>query len=90
MIRLIKLPVPPARATGHSFIYLTDGEAVMSVGSETYTIYKDECLFVPAGQVFSFSNLDENKGYLCNFHDEFVVGRFGKKELLKSFEFLNV
>lgn len=30
MIRLIKLPIPPARAT--TFIYLTEGEAVMSVG----------------------------------------------------------
>lgn len=59
MIRLIRLPVPPTRATTHTFIYLTEGEAVMSIGSEAYTIYKDECLVVPAGQVFSFNNLDE-------------------------------
>ncbi len=90
MIRLIRLPVPPARATTHTFIYLTEGEAVMSIGSETYTIYKDECLFVPAGQVFSFNNVDENNGYLCNFHDDFIIDKFGKRDLLKSFEFLTI
>ena len=88
MIRLIKLPVPPTRTTTHTFKYLTDGEAVMSVGSETYTIHKDECLFVPAGQVFSFKNVGEIKGYLCNFHNDFIIGKFGKNELLKTFEFL--
>ncbi len=90
MIRLIKLPVPPARATTHIFIYLTEGEAVMNIGSETCTIHKDECLFVPAGQVFSFNNVDENKGYLCSFHNDFVIGKFGKNDLLKTFEFLTI
>lgn len=90
MIRLIKLPVPPARSTTHSVIYLTEGEAIMSIGSETYTIYKDECLFVPAGQVMSFKSLDINKGYLINFHNDFVIGKFGKHTLLKDFEFLRV
>ncbi|MDN5214755.1 helix-turn-helix domain-containing protein [Fulvivirgaceae bacterium BMA12] len=90
MIQLIKLPVPPTRATTHSLIYLTEGEAIMTIGSETFTMYKDECLFVPAGQIFSFSNADVNKGYLCNFHNDFFVGKFGKKDLLKDFEFLTV
>lgn len=90
MIRLIKLPLPPTRATNHTFIYLTEGEAVMTIGSEIYKIFKDEGLFVPAGQVFSFQNVDINKGYLCNFHNDFIMGKFGKKDLLKDFEFLNV
>ncbi len=90
MIRLIKLPVPPTRATTHTFIFLTGGEAVMTIASQTYKIYKDECLIVPAGQVFSFDNLDINKGYLCNFHNDIIIGKFGKTELLKEFEFLNV
>lgn len=90
MIRLIKLPVPPIRSTTHTFIYLTDGEAVMTIGSETYTIVKHECLVVPAGQVYSFSSLDENHGYLCNFHNDIIIGKFGKNELLKDFEFLRV
>jgi len=86
MIRLMKLPVPPTRATTHSFIYLTQGEAVMSIGSYTYTIYQNECLFVPAGQVFSFNNVDENKGYLCNFSSDFIAGNINGM----SFDFLQV
>ena len=90
MIRLIKLPVPPARATTHTLIYLTEGEAVMTIGSETYTIHKNECLFVPAGQIFSFANADINEGYLCNFRNDFFIGKFGKRDLLRDFEFLTV
>lgn len=90
LIRLIKLPVPPVRSTNHTLIFLTDGEAVMTIGSETYTIYKDECLVVPAGQVFSFASVDLNQGYLCNFHNDVIVGKFGKAELLNSFDFLRV
>jgi AraC family transcriptional regulator, transcriptional activator of pobA len=90
MIRLIKLPVPPTKAITHSLIYLTEGEATMTIGSESFKIFKDECLIIPAGQVFSFDNLDINKGFLCNFHDDIIVGKFGKNELLKGFEFLNI
>ncbi len=90
MIRLIKLPVPPTKATTHSLIYLTEGEATMTIGSESFKIFKDECLIIPAGQVFSFDNLDINKGFLCNFHDDIIVGKFGKNELLQDFEFLKV
>lgn len=86
MIRLMKLPVPPTRTNTHSFIYLTNGEAVMNIGSATYTIYKNECLFVPAGQVFSFNNVDENEGYLCSFNNDFMAGNASGA----LFEFLQV
>ena len=62
----------------------------MNIGSASFTICKDECLIVPAGQVFSFSKLDINKGFLCNFHNDFIVGKIGKSDLLKDFEFLSV
>ena len=90
MIRQIKLPVPPNRATTHTFIYLTSGTANMNIGSSSFKIHKDECLIVPAGQVFSFSKLDINKGFICNFHNDIIIGKFGKSDLLKDFEFLNV
>lgn len=90
MLRLMKLPIPPVRSTTHTLIFLTEGEAVMNIGSSTYTIHKDECLAVPAGQVFSFSNFDVNKGYLCNFHNDILIGKFGKNELLNEFEFLHI
>jgi AraC-like DNA-binding protein/mannose-6-phosphate isomerase-like protein (cupin superfamily) len=90
LIRLMKLPVPPARTNTHSFIYLTEGEAIMRIGSETYKIVKDECLVVAAGQVFSFDNVDINKGYLFSFHDDVMIGKLAKNDLLKDFEFLRV
>jgi AraC family transcriptional activator of pobA len=90
MIRQMKLPVPPTRAVSHTLIYLTDGEAIMNIGSETYTIHQHECLVVPAGQVFSFSNIDLNQGYLCNFRNDILAGKFGSQELVKDFAFLNV
>jgi len=90
MIRLIKLPVPPTRATNHTLIFLTEGEAIMTIGNDTYTIYKDECLLVPAGQVFSFKHLDINKGFLCNFHSDVVIGKIGLKDVSSDFDFLNV
>ncbi|WP_199538182.1 AraC family transcriptional regulator [Emticicia sp. C21] len=88
MLRLMKLPVPPARTNTHTFIYLTEGEAIMRIGSEIYKIVKDECLVVAAGQVFSFDNVDINKGYLFNFHEDVMIGKLAKNDLLKDFEFL--
>ena len=90
MIRRMKLPVPPTRTTNHTLIFLTKGEAVMHIGAETYTIGRNECLMVPAGQVFSFSQVDLNQGYLCNIHNDFIIGKFGKADLLKEYEFLRV
>jgi AraC family transcriptional regulator, transcriptional activator of pobA len=92
LILLMKLPVPPNRVTTHTLMYLTEGYITMTIGSEHYTIYKDECLVVAAGQVFSIGNVDirSGKGYLCSFHNDMIVGKFGKNELLKDFEFLRV
>lgn len=90
MIRRMKLPVPPARSTNHTLIFLTGGEATMTIGSQTYTIHPNECLVVPAGQVFSFSRADENEGYLCNIHPDFLIGKFGRADLLREYEFLRV
>jgi AraC-like DNA-binding protein/mannose-6-phosphate isomerase-like protein (cupin superfamily) len=90
LLRLIRLPVPPVRTTNHTFIFITHGQATMVIGSERYKIHKNECLFVPAGQVYSFARRDKNRGYLCNFHDDFIIGKLGTTELLKDFEFLKV
>jgi AraC-like DNA-binding protein/mannose-6-phosphate isomerase-like protein (cupin superfamily) len=90
MIRLVKLPVPPTRATNHLLLYLTEGEAQMRIGSESYRIVQEECLVVPAGQVFSFAQADVNRGYLCSFGPDFLAGTFGPREALRAFEFLQV
>lgn len=90
MYSLVTHAVPASRSVNHSCLYLTAGEAVMKIGSETYTIHKNEILFVPAGQVFSFKENDVNKGYLCHFHNDILIGKFTKNDPLKDFEFLRV
>jgi AraC family transcriptional regulator, transcriptional activator of pobA len=84
MIKLMKLPVPPTRGITHTLIYLYEGYIEMTIGSTLYKIHKNECLLVPAGQVFSIGDVDVNsgKGYLLNFHNDVVAGKF--------FEFLTV
>src|ERR1700686_1722492 len=57
MIRLIKLPVPPAKSTTHTLMYMTKGSAEMTIGSSFHKVKKHECLIVPAGQVFSIGNV---------------------------------
>lgn len=90
MLRIIKLPVPPARSTNHTLAFIQQGKAIITIGSEKHTIRANQCFVVPAGQVFSFSNLDNNKGFIIGFNDNFIVGKYSKKDLLKEFEFLKV
>ena len=85
MYRLVKEDVPATRSTGHSFIYITEGEAVMTIGSKQYKTRRGELLMVPAGQVFSFNQGDVNKGYLCYFSPDVFTGGYRKHELLKDF-----
>jgi AraC family transcriptional activator of pobA len=83
MYRLVMQAVPASRSTTHSCLYLTEGEAVMKIGSEVYTIHKNELLFVPAGQVFSFEPGHINKGYFCTFHPDILNGTHNKFEFLR-------
>lgn len=85
MYRLVKEDVPATRSVGHSFIYITEGEAVMMIGSHQYKTRRGELMMVPAGQVFSFGQGDVNKGYLCYFSPDVFTGVYSKHELLKDF-----
>ena len=90
MSSLMKIPVPPTHSTNHTLVFLTDGQATMTIASETYIIYQQQCLVIPAGQAFSFDSVDPNRGYLCNVHPEFITGKSGGSELRNGFEFLRV
>jgi AraC family transcriptional activator of pobA len=83
MYRLVTRAVPASRSTTHMCLFLTEGEAIMKVGAQLYTIHQHEMLFVPAGQVFSFEQGDVNKGYLCNFNTDILAGWFHKFEFLR-------
>jgi len=90
LIKLSRLPVPPTKAVTHTLIFITEGIATMKIGFHKVIIRKNECLIVPAGQVFSYEKYEVNKGYIANFDDKFLIGKFGNSDLVKEFEFLNV
>jgi len=90
MYRLVTHNVPASRSEIHSCLYVTEGEAKMKIGSEQYKIHQNEMLFVPAGQVFSFETGDVNKGFICGFHSDFLLGKPGKTDAWKEFAFLRI
>lgn len=81
-------PVPPARATGHTLLYLTSGTARMHIGNEAFTVGPHEVLLVRAGQVYSFAPGDQNTGLLCHFHDDLLVGQAVEGSASAAFPFL--
>lgn len=90
MYRHVKQAVPASRSATHCCLYLTEGTASMKIGSAAYTIRQGEMLFVPTGQIFSFREGEVNKGYLCHFHPDVLIGKFGQSGLLQEFGFLQV
>jgi AraC-like DNA-binding protein/ribosomal protein L21 len=90
MIKVSKLPVPPARSVTHTLIYLTDGVASMKIGSEKVKIRKNECMVVAAGKIFSYEKYEVNKGYIFNFDNAFLSSLISHKHILHEFEFLQV
>jgi AraC-like DNA-binding protein len=95
LTELSKTPVPPVKAFAHTLFFLQKGLLVMKIGSYSIELHPNECALIPAGQVFSYSIDDENKsenaqGFICGFHDDFLLGQIGSRDLLKSFEFLTV
>lgn len=90
MYRHVHKAVPPTRSVTHSCLFITGGEANMKIGDAQYTVAPQELLFVPAGSIFSFHEKDEATGYIFNFHDELLAGKYAHKDLLHEFEFLKV
>ncbi len=90
LIKLSKLPVPPSRSTTHILIYLTSGVATMKIGLHEVQIEANQCLVVPAGQVFSFEQYEVNEGFITVFSTDFLIGKIGSKELIEQFEFLTL
>jgi AraC-like DNA-binding protein len=82
MYRLVREAVPASRSTGYTFIYITDGEAVMNIGSRRHKTRRDELMMVSEGQVFSFGTEDINKGYLCHFNKDILSGLYKNYDLL--------
>jgi AraC family transcriptional activator of pobA len=92
LTEITKPPVPPVRAETHTFFFLTKGVLIMKVGLNAVRAKKNECVMIPAGQVFSYDNEEKEQayGFICGFSNDFLVGLIGNSRLLKRFEFLTV
>lgn len=90
MYRHVRQVVPASRTTTHTCLYTTEGIARMKIGSESYTVGKDEMLFVPAGQVFSFAPGEQNKGFLFVFHQDLFISKLSHTIPIHDFGFLKV
>ncbi len=87
-----KSPVPPVKAETHTLLFLTKGTLIMKIGFHSIKIYKNECVLIPAGQVFSHESDEKElgEGFICGFADDFLISQIGNRELLKKFEFLTI
>lgn len=95
LTEISKVPVPPVKAITHTLLFLKSGALFMKIGSHSIKIHDNQCVIIPAGQVFSYSDDDDDKsipgeGFICGFNDDFLIGQIGSRDLLKTFEFLTI
>ncbi len=83
MYRHLHGPVPPVRSVAHSALFITSGEARMTIGYDHYVAQPNDLLLVPAGQIYSFRPADVNTGYLLHVHPDVLLAAGGGE-----FEFL--
>ncbi|WP_133525346.1 helix-turn-helix domain-containing protein [Flavobacterium sp. 245] len=87
----LQFPVPPSKHLCHTLIFVESGSHKMNVGFEEYETVPNEIIVVPAGQVFSIENIyNTYNGYICQFHPDILIGKYGSRELLNDFDFLKI
>lgn len=90
MMRL-QYPVPPSKHSCHTLLFVESGSHKMRVGYEDYETTANEIIVVPAGQIFSIPNIyNTHNGYICQFHPDILIGKFGSREMLNDFDFLKI
>jgi AraC-like DNA-binding protein/mannose-6-phosphate isomerase-like protein (cupin superfamily) len=90
-IMRLQYPVPPSKHNCHTLIFIASGNHVMKVGYEEYHTVLNEIMVVPAGQVFSIQNINNtHTGYICQFHPDILIGKYGNREMLNEFDFLKI
>jgi AraC family transcriptional activator of pobA len=87
----IRLPVPASKEICHTIIFITSGVYKSKIGYNELDTTNKEILVIPAGQIFSFEQIDESvNGFICHFNPNIVIGKFGNKVLLNNFEYLKL
>jgi len=90
-IMQLRYPVPPSKHSCHTLLFITSGEHIMKVGYEEYRTVSHEIIMVPAGQVFSIDNVNiTHTGYICQFHPDILIGKYGNREMINDFDFLKI
>lgn len=90
-IMQLQYPVPPSKHSCHTLIFITSGQNIMKLGYEEFTTVSNEIIVVPAGQIFSIENINTKQtGYICQFHPDILIRKYGSRELLNEFDFLKI
>lgn len=83
-------PIRPSREESHTLIFVTKGSYKTKIGFKEYTITPNKIAVLQAGTVFSVAEKLKNvKGFICHFHPNILIGKFGNVELISEFDFLN-
>lgn len=87
----LQYPVPPSKHSCHTLIFVESGVHKMKVGYEEYETVANEIIMVPAGQIFSLDNIHSTHyGFICQFHPDVLIGKYGNREMLNDFDFLKI
>ena len=81
----VELPTPPIRSSIHCFVFVTEGETVITIGKESYCFKENECAVIPAGQVFAVRYFDNCVGYMGGFNDEYLNCNNDGRNIQQSF-----
>ena len=83
-------PIKPSREESHTLIYITESSYRTKIGFKEYEIMPESILVIQAGTVFSTDHINKKiKGFACHFHPNILIGKFGNRSLISTFEFLN-
>lgn len=87
----LRYPVPPSKHSCHTILFVTSGVHIMKVGFEEHQTHPNEIIVVPAGQIFSIEQINtKHIGFVCQFHPDVLIGKYGNTEMLNDFDFLKI
>lgn len=87
----LRFPVPPSKHSCHTIIFITSGTHNIKIGFEEYHTYSNGIIVVPADQIFSIEDLNnKHVGFVCQFHPDVLIGKYGGSEMLNEFDFLKI
>ena len=90
-INQLKFPVPPSKHICHTLLFIKSGTHKVKIGFEEYTTQSNEIIVIPAGQIFSIDSLNSKiKGFICQFHPDILIGKYGNREMINDFDFLKI